>query len=642
MVQRKYYRHTFQKKQRGRLIYKIFGTLFVFFFLVFSAIVFVFIIYAKDLPRPEKFTERPFVESSRIYDRSGNFLLYEFYGEEKREVVSLETIPDHLKNAVIAAEDSNFYSHFGISFKGMFRALFADLKLMKPLQGGSTITQQLIRSSFLTLEKTAERKIREIVLTLELERRYSKNQILGFYLNQVPFGENAYGAEAASQSYFEKSVGDLSLAEAATLAALIQAPSRLSPYGSHKEDLLIRKNYVLGRMAEEGFISYQEAEDAKAEILTFASPQSIKAPHFVMHVREYLIDKYGEDFLKEKGLKVTTTLDWDLQKWAEEVVEEGAKGNEAYRAYNAALVAIDPKAGEVLVMVGSKDFWADPSPENCIPGENCLFDPQYNVATGYPGRQPGSAFKPFVYITAFEKGSSDKTIVIDEETDFNGYKPQNYDGIFRGPVSLRTALAQSLNVPSVKVLANFAGIEDSIKTAKTFGITTLNAPPSYYGLSLVLGGGEVRLFDMVSAYGVFATGGYRLSPSSILKIEDSEGNVLEENKSNIPRRVIEAEYVDLINSILSDNEARAPMFGYNSLMHFNDYQVAAKTGTTQNYKDGWIVGYTPSLVAGVWVGNNNNSPMYKKPGIFVAGPIWRKFLEKALLEFPNESFFIAP
>lgn len=639
MAERKYYRHIFKKHRKRRLFLKILSLLFFSFFTILLLLVAVFIFYAKDLPRPDKFSERRFIESSKIYDRSGKFLLYEFYGEERREVVSLEAMPSHMKNAVIAAEDSNFYSHFGISFKGITRAFFANLKLAEPLkgQGGSTISQQLIRSSFLTLEKTLKRKVREIVLTLELERRYSKDRILEFYLNQVPFGENTYGVEAASQVYFEKPASDLSLAESAVLAALIQAPSRLSPYGKHKENLLERKNYVIERMMKEGFLSKEEAEKAKAEPLIFASLSSIKAPHFVMYVRGYLIDKYGEDFLKEKGLTITTTLDWELQQVAEEAIKKGSIANESSRAYNAALIAINPKSGEILAMVGSKDFWADSYPEGCTPGKNCLFEPQYNVATGYPGRQPGSAFKPFVYVTAFKKGFSDKTIVIDEETDFNGYVPRNYDGIFRGPVTLREALAQSLNVPSVKVLANFAGIKDSIQTAQELGITTLDQPVSHYGLSLVLGGGEVNLLDIVSAYGVFAAEGYRLPPINILEIKDSSGKVFKENKYD-PQRIIRPEPVSLINSILSDNEARTPMFGPSSLLYFENYQVAAKTGTTQNYKDGWIIGYSSSLVAGVWVGNNDSSPMHKKPGVMVAGPIWRNFMEQALLKFPNEPF----
>jgi membrane peptidoglycan carboxypeptidase len=365
----------------------------------------------------------------------------------------------------------------------------------------------------------------------------------------------------------------------------------------------------------------------------------IKAPHFVMYVKDYLVQKYGEDFLKEKGLKVYTSLDWELQELAEKIVKEGAEKNRVYNAHNAALVAINPKTGEILAMVGSKDWYATSSyPANCTPGKSCLFEPYPNVALR--GRQPGSAFKPFVYVTAFEKGYNDKTVVVDEPTCWpSGNKewcPQNYDGLFRGPVTLRQALAQSLNIPSVKVLDSLAGLNDSIKNAQKFGITTLTDPKKY-GLAIVLGGAEVKLLDMVSAYGVFATEGMAISPVSILKIEDTKGNVIEENKTT-PKRVIDAEPVRILNSILSDNEARAPIFGLHSPMYFENYQVAAKTGTTQDYKDGWIIGYTPSIVAGVWAGNNDNSSMWKEPGIVVAGPIWRQFMEKALLKFPKENF----
>ncbi len=640
MAERKYHRHIFKENKGGKwviLVLKFFG----FFFLLFSiGLSSIFVFYAKDLSRPEKFTEKAFIESTKIYDRSGEILLYEIYGEEKRKVVPLDIVPEYLKQAVILTEDANFYNHFGLDFKGIFRAILVNLKLRKPLQGGSTISQQLIRSSFLTREKTLERKVREIILTLELERRYSKDQILEWYLNQVPFGSNAYGVEAASQTFFKKSVSEISVGEAAILTSLIQAPSYLSPYGENKTELLIRKALILEKIVNAGLLTEKEIEEAKKEEIDFAQIlQTIQAPHFAIYVREYLLSNYGEEFLKEKGLKVYTSLDWELQQLAEKVVKEGVERNKAYRAFNATLVAISPKTGKILAMVGSKDFFAEPYPKDCIPGKNCLFEAQFNVALGskkFPGRQPGSAFKPFVYATAFKKGHTDTTIVVDEETNFGiwggkPYIPKNYDGRFRGPVTLREALGQSLNVPSVKVLADLAGLEDSIQTAKDLGITSLNKPPSFYGLSLVLGGGEVKLLDMVSAYGVFATEGMKVSPVSILKIVDSKGNIIEENKKT-PKRVLEPEIANLITDILSDNEVRAPVFGSNSLMYFENLKVAAKTGTTESFKDGWIIGYTPSLVAGVWAGNNDGSPMVKQPGIVIAGPIWRAFMEGALSE----------
>jgi len=594
----------------------------------------IFFYYAKDLPRPENFTERTLSQTTKIFDRSGQTLLYEIYGEEKRTWAPLDIIPQRLKNAVIASEDANFYQHFGIDPKGVLRSILINLRLGKPVYGGSTIPQQLIRSTFFSTKKTLQRKVREIILALELDRRYSKDQILEWYLNQVPFGQNTYGVEAASQTYFRKPVSEISLPEAAVLTALIQAPSYLSPYGNHKDELLSRKNVVLDRMTALGYITKAEAEQNKIIEVVFAKPAPlIKAPHFTLWVKDYLTTKYGEDFLRGKGLRVYTSLDWDLQQAAEKVVAARAKINEVNGAYNTSLVAINPKSGEVLAMVGSKDWFADSYPPGCTPGTNCLFEPYPNVALR--GRQPGSSFKPFVYVTAFKKGFDDKYVVIDEPTNFgteqNPYTPQNYDGKFRGPVTLREGLAQSLNVPSIKVLDDLAGLGDSIQTAKDFGITTLTQPPSFYGLPLVLGGGDVKLLEMVSAYGVFANEGLQIPPVAILKIEDSDGNIIEENKKTL-KRVIEREPCQLITSILSDNNARAPIFGYNSSMYFENYQVAAKTGTTQNYKDGWIIGYTPQIVAGVWVGNNNAVPISEKPGVVVAGPIWRGFMEQALLK----------
>lgn len=645
MPKRIYPRKIYKRSKKRRIVLWVFIFFFFCFLFLVSCFLFLFIYYAKDLPRPEKFTERAFIESTKIYDRTGKVLLYELYGEEKREVIPLSEMPEYLKQAFISAEDANFYSHFGIDFRGILRAIKINLKIGQPLYGGSTISQQLIRSTFFTTEKTLRRKIREIILTLELERRYSKDQILEWYLNQIPLGVNIYGVQAASKTYFNKPTKDISLAQAALLASLAKAPSYFSPYGGHKDELLVRKDYVLDRMVDEHYLTKKDAETAKKEELKFADvSQPIKAPHFVFYVEEYLFENYGKNFLEEEGLKVYTTLDWHLQEVAEKAVAEGAKRNRVYGGYNASLVAIDPKTGEILAMVGSADWFGKPYPEGCesTPEVDCLFDPYVNVATYKIGRQPGSAFKPFVYATAFQKGYDDKYIVVDEKTDFGiwgdkHYIPENYDGKFRGPVTLRQALAQSLNVPSVNVLLNLAGLPESIETAKKCGITTLNKPSSFYGPSIVLGGGEVKLLDMVSAYGVFAAEGSRIPPVSILKIEDSKGNVIEENKKT-PKRVLEIEVARLINDVLSDNESRIPIFGANSAMYFKDYQVAAKTGTTGDYRDGWIIGYTPSIVAGVWVGNNDNTPMNKEPGVVLAGPIWRTFMNEVLLKFPKENF----
>ena len=613
------------------------------FFILLSFILlvlFVFFYYAKDLPRPEKFIEKEFIESTKIYDRTGQVLLYNIYGEEKRTVVSMDKIPNHLIQAILAAEDRNFYTHHGIDLRGVARSILVNLKLRKPAVGGSTITQQLIRSSFLTLSKTPERKIREIILAIELERRYSKEQILEWYLNQVPFGSNAYGVEAASQTYFKKSVQDLTLEEAAILASLICGPSRLSPYGQNKDDLLVRKNYVLDEMAELNYISKEQAEETKKKEINFVPKIiEIKAPHFTLYIKEQLEREYGSDFLKENGLKIYTSLDWDLQQAAEKSVEDRMPANEANKAYNASLVALDPKTGQVLAMVGSKDYFGQSYPEDCIPGKNCLFEPKVNVAVYGIGRQPGSAFKPFAYVTAFQKGYNDKTTVVDEQTNFGiwggqAYIPQNYDGRFRGIITLRNALAQSINVASVKVLMNLAGLDDTITTAQKLGISTLNPP---FGPSIVLGGWEVKLLEMTSAYGVFATNGLKVPPVTILKIEDAKGNIIKEDKKT-PQRVLGIRETEILNSILSDNQARAPMFGSNSYLYIPEYEPAVKTGTTQEYRNAWCIGYTPSLVCGVWAGNNDNSPTNRKPGVTLAGPIWKNFMLEAFKKYPKENF----
>ncbi len=641
MPTRKIYRQTFAENRVKKGVFRLLkiagGLILVLTLTVFS----LFLYYGKDLPRPEKFTERQLFQPTRIYDRSGEVLLSQIYGEEKRELITLEEVPEYLKQVVLVAEDANFYRHFGLDWKGIIRSLLVDLKLGELTQGGSTISQQLIRSSFLTNEKTAERKIKEIILTLDLERRFSKDQILEFYLNQIPFGHNCYGVQCASKAYFQKPVSETSLPEAAILVSLIRAPSRLS---QNQDQLLQRKDYLLDRMFQERYLTEAEVEELKSQEIKFAPLEEInpvKAPHFVLEIKDYLINRYGENYLKREGLKIYTTLDWELQEKAEEVVKEWAKTNEYYNAHNATLVSIDPRTGQVLSMVGSKDFFGEATPTGCDPDQNqCLFAPQFNVAT-LGKRQPGSAFKPFAYFTAFEKGYTPQTLIWDVKTNFETvqnkeYIPENYTKKFGGLITLKEALAQSINVPSVKVLY-LAGGEDTMETAKKTGITTLKDPFSYYGLPLVLGGGAVTLSEMVSAYGVFATEGYKAPLTSILKIEDAQGRILEEYKTS-PKKILESYPCRLINDILSDNLARAPLFGANSALYFKDYQVAAKTGTTQNYIDAWTIGYSPTIVTGVWVGNNDNSPMAEKPGISLAGPIFHSFMETALVKYPSGEF----
>ena len=595
-----------------------------------------------SIPNPEHITDRAIAQSTKIYDRTGAILLYEIHGEEKRTIVAFNDIPETIKQATLSAEDIHFYQHSGLDFKGILRALYVNILRGDISQGGSTITQQLIKNSILTNERTYTRKIKEAILSLLIEKKYSKDDILGLYLNQIPYGSNAYGISAASQTYFDKPINELTLGQSALIASLPKAPTYYSPYGSHKKELITRRDWILDRMQKTGFITQTQAQDTKKEKLSFNLPQqSIRAPHFVMHVREYLNEIYGEQFVESGGLRVITTLDWNLQQQAEKAVTEGAERNsKLIDAKNAALVSIDPKTGDILAMVGSRDYF---DIEN---------DGNVNVTTRL--RQPGSAFKPFVYATAFKKGYTPETVLFDVPTEFNVncnadgtpgpairdpkscYHPKNYDDIFRGPVDLRHAIAQSLNVPSVKLLY-LAGVNDTIATAKDMGITTLT-DPRRYGLSLVLGGAEVNLLEMTSAFGVFAQDGILHPKTSILKIENSNGVLLEEKKDTaVP--VIDTQVARMINDVLSDNDARVPIFSPHSSLYFPDRKVAAKTGTTQDYHDAWTIGYTPSFVTGVWVGNNDNTPMNKEAlSVMVAAPIWHQMMESALSTIPPDEW----
>lgn len=608
----------------------------------------------RGMPDPSRFDERTINQSTKLYDRTGTIVLYDIFGKEKRTVVPFDKISTHLKQAVIAIEDANFYAHGGVDLKGILRALYANLTTRDFKQGGSTITQQLVKNSLLKPDRSIVRKIREAVIAIIIESRYSKDDILGFYLNQIPFGSNAYGAETAAETLFGKSADRLSLAESALLAALLKAPSYYSPYGTHVPEMLSRKDLVLDRMAKLDLISAAEAEQAKNEPIYFRKyKQNILAPHFVMYVREYLAEKYGEEYVERGGLKVTTTLDWNLQEKAETLIREGAERNEKLiDARNSGLVAMDPKTGEILAMAGSRDYFGDPSPQGCKPGVNCQFDPQVNMAV--QRRQPGSAFKPFVYATAFNKGYTPETVLFDVPTEFNTacgadgaapagydeklcYMPGNYDEKFRGPVTARKSLAQSLNVPSVELLY-LAGVKDSIETAERAGITTIDYDPSRYGLALVLGGAEVTLLDMAHAYGAFARDGIQVGRTPILKIEDADGKILE-NYVPKPAEALNPESARIVNDILSDNDARQPVFAPNSSLYFPNRQVAVKTGTTQDYRDAWTIGYTPSLVIGVWSGNNDNRPMKQKgSGVLASAPIMHSFMEYALENMPIEEF----
>ena len=593
----------------------------------------VWVLYLfKTLPSPELIESRLVAESTRIYDRTGEVLLYEIHGEEKRTVIPFDEIPLFIKQATLAIEDENFYTHSAFEWQSIIRASIINIQRGGVVQGGSTITQQLAKKAFLTDERIFSRKIKELFLAIQLERRFTKDEILDAYLNQIPYGSNAYGIETASQYFFEKSARDITLSEAAIIASIPKAPTYYSPWGSHVEELLSRRDIVLKKMHTLGFITEEERDEALAVIPAFASPTTgIKAPHFVIMVQEYLNDRYGEDFIRTAGLTVITTLDWDLQQLAEKVVKEGAERNEAlYKGTNAALVAEDAQTGQLVALVGSRDYFDTEREGN------------FNVASqGF--RQPGSAIKPFAYTAAFKRGYTPDTIIFDTETEFDttkdplkSYMPHNYDGIFRGPVTLREALAQSINVPAVKVLY-LAGVDSVLELARSFGLSTLTEK-ARYGLSLVLGGGEVTLQDLVHGYSVFAEDGVRHKQSMILSISAND-RILERYRDE-QTRVIDAQYVRLTNSILSDVDARSGLFSSSlPLTVVPGYDTALKTGTTNDYRDAWTIGYTPDLVVGVWAGNNDNTPMIQQGGsILAAVPMWHAFMSEALLSRPSLSF----
>jgi 1A family penicillin-binding protein len=589
--------------------------------------------FSRDLPDPDKIIDRTVAESTKIYANDGTTLLYEIHGDQKRTVVNLEDINDYVKQATIAIEDKDFYKHPGFSIRRIISAIITDVMSGRKAQGASTITQQLIKNAVLTTEKSWSRKIKEVVLAYQLERKFTKDQILKMYFNEIPYGSTSYGVESAAQTFFNKSAKDLSLAEAALLAAIPQAPTYYSPNGNHTDDLIARQHLVLQLMVDQGHITQEEANQAKeVDVLKSVQPKSdnILAPHFVMYVKEILSEKYGEKMVEQGGLKVVTTLDYNKQKFAEEAIEKYADRNQSqYRASNASLVSLDTKTGQVLAMVGSRDYFDE------------SIDGQVNVALR--PRQPGSSFKPFVYATAFAKGYTPETMLFDLvtkfKTDTKDYEPHNYDNGEHGPLSMRQALAGSLNIPAVKTLY-LAGIDNVLDNAQKLGYTTFE-DRSRFGLSIVLGGAEVKLLEHVSAYATLAREGIRHPVAVILRVESKDGKVLEEFQ-NREEQVIDQKVVQQITSILTDNNARSFIFGSRNYLTLPDRPVAAKTGTTNDYHDAWTMGYTPSIATGVWVGNSNNDEMKRgADGSVIAAPIWQEYMKKAT-QGPVEAFHGPP
>ncbi len=589
------------------------GLLILIILYIYTSFIFT---AAHQLPSPSKLISADKALTTEFLDRKGR-LLYRMYEGRNRSLVTLEELPSHLIQATLATEDKNFYNHPGVDVIAIIRALSANIRNRadtQNLEGASTITQQLIKNALLTPEKTYTRKVKEIILALWTERVYTKDQILQMYINEAPYGGPTWGIEAAAQMYFNKSSRELTLSQSAFLAGLPASPTQFSPYGSNPELAKVRQKEVLRRMVENKYITQHQADIAFAEDLQL-KPQiyNIKAPHFVMYVKDLLSQKFGQRVVSQGGLKITTTLDLDIQTEAEKIVSEETQSLASLNVKNAAAMITDTKTGQILAMVGSKDY------------HNEEFG-SFNVAVAM--RQPGSSIKVVTYATAFKQGFSPGNTILDVPVVFrdnwgNIYSPVNYDGKYHGPVSIRTALGSSYNIPAVKLLS-MVGVDEMIQTAKDLGITTFT-DPKRYGLSLTLGGGEVRMTDMMTLYGTLSQMGQKRVVTPILKVANSEGVVLEEYDDH-PVQAITPEVAFLITDVLSDNKARTPAFGPNSLLKIDDKKVAVKTGTSDNKRDNWTFGYTPEYAVGVWVGNNDNSPMNQAlaSGVTGAAPIWNK------------------
>ena len=630
---RRLYNNTPSRFKRIRWV--VFLTKLVFLgTIIFILGMFIIIpIFTFILPPPENIV-RSEGFSTKILDRNGK-VLYDIFQDQKRTPIEFSEMSDFLKKATVSIEDKNFYKHQGFDITGMARAV-VNIFLRGRLQGGSTLTQQLVKNVLLSPERTIFRKVKEFILSIQIERKFSKDQILQMYLNESGYGGNLYGVEAASETYFGKKAIDLNLVESAILAGLPQSPSRYSPYSSTPQAYKDRTKQVLRRMKEDGYISSDDEKKALNELESvniLERGSSFKAPHFVLYVQKILEERYGVDVVEKGGLKVTTSIDLDLQDAAQKIVSEEIEKTEKSHITNGAAIVINPETGEILAMVGSKDFNA------------ADYDGQVNVTLSL--RQPGSAIKPFTYVTAFSKGYSASTLIMDVPTKFYGgeglpdYEPVNYDGKNRGPIQLRYALGNSINIPAVKVLA-MVGVKDVLQKAFDLGITSLEPNTDTLkrvGLSLTLGGGEVRLIDISTGYSAFVNGGFRIEPTSILKVEDRKGKILENNEPKKGKRILTPEEAYMIIDILSDNEARKEIFGLNSLLYIKDRQIAVKTGTTNDKRDNWTIGGNMQTMVGVWVGNNDNSPMKEvASGVSGASPIWRRIILEALKGKPNLTF----
>jgi 1A family penicillin-binding protein len=619
----------FLKKRRGSFYKNIALAGLAALLLGFIIFLGLFAYLSKDLPDPNELIGRNVAQSTKIYDRTGEHLLYEIAGDEKRTLVRLDEIPDYLVEATITAEDRKFYDHNGIDLWGIARAMLKNIIALDVREGASTITQQLVKNAILTDERTITRKVKEIILSLALERRYTKDEIMQLYLNEIAYGSTNYGVQSASLAYFEKPVQDISIAEAATLAALPKQPSN---YLNDPESLLARRDWILQNMHDLDYITEDEKNAALLEETPVVlSLNNIDAPHFVLWVKELLEEEFGERMVEQGGLIVTTSLDWDKQIIAEEAIENNREArSEQYDFDNSGLVALDPQSGHILAMVGSTDYFDDE------------IDGQVNIALR--PLQPGSSFKPIIYTSAFEYGYTPNSIVWDSLTTFptatGPYSPKNYDLQERGSVTLRKALQGSLNIPAVKVL-HLVGVQSGIDFAERLHYTTFENRENF-GLAIVLGGAEVKLLEHTAAYATFANDGEYREPVPILKVTKPGGSVLFEWKDQSGEQAVEKNIARMITNVLSDDGARAYAFGTGSLLTLPGRPAAAKTGTTNDYKDAWTMGYTPSLAAGVWTGNTRGAAMARgSGGSSVAAPVWNEFMRRAL-EGTSAEYFTSP
>lgn len=620
------------------------AALFVSLLVIIGGIVF----FLTQIPPVEDLQNRSQASATKIYDRDGE-LLYDIFQDQNRTPVKLSEIPESVKKATIAIEDKDFYRHQGFDIFGIVRSLFKLVTSGHVEGGGSTLTQQLVKNALLTSDQSIVRKIKELILAIEVERSYSKDQILEMYLNEIPYGGTAYGIEAAANLYFGKHAKELNLAESSLLAGLPQRPSVYSPYGTHPELAKDRQDAVLRRMIEDNYVTKEEADNAKTQQLTYRTSQNevgFKAPHFVLYVKEKLIEQYGDKLVEQGGLRVTTTLDYKLQEEAQKIIKDEVGKLKDYKVGNAAAVVMNSKDGEILAMVGGKDYFAPSEPENCNEGKDCTFEGNVNVAIGK--RQPGSATKPITYSVGMQKGYTATQVLMDVKTEFPGgaglpsYNPVNYDGQFHGPVQVRYALGNSYNIPAVKMLA-LVGVKNVLDLGYRMGLSTWEPTAdnvSSVGLSLTLGGREIRLLDLTSAFAVFANAGRKEEPTTILKVTDASGKVLFENHQSDGVKVLDEGIAYIISNILSDNGARTQAFGSNSVLNIPGKTVAVKTGTTDQKRDNWAIGYTPSITAGVWVGNNDNTVMNPiiASGVTGASPIWNKIMKAAIAQKGDEKF----